>query len=243
MPDKIKELLRLLDEFEVVDLTHTMEEKMPTFPSHTKYFINRWLCPGDPAFLNIMIMGDHTGTHFDTPAHFVHDESDPVRRLCDQIEVTELSGRAIKLTFGPFPADNSTVSTADIKAWEAENLEIKEDDIVLFDYRWSKDKWKTVDLDSEVMENWPGLSDDAMDYLIGKKIRVAGTDCASIDSADGDGSKFPGHLKLLFKGILIIENLKNLDVLPTEFIFAAFPLKIKGAGASPIRALALVPKP
>jgi kynurenine formamidase len=92
------------------------------------------------------------------------------------------------------------------------------------------------------MDKWPGIDESAADYLLEKKIRVIGTDCASVDSADGDGFKFPAHLKLLVRGVLMIENLKNLSSLPTEFIFMGMPLKIKNAGGSPIRAVALIPK-
>lgn len=242
MSERISQFLDLMGTLEAVDLTHTMEEKMPTFPSHSKYYLNRWLSPGDPALVNVMIIGDHAGTHFDAPAHFVHDENSPVRKFADEVDCMALVGRAKKLTFGPFAPDNATVSVEDIRAWEAENTEICEDDIVFFDYQWGRDKWGPVDESNAFLENWPGLSKSAVDYLIEKKIRVAGTDCASIDSADGDGFVFPGHFELLGSGILIIENLANLHLLPSEFIFMAFPLKIKLAGGSPIRAVALIPR-
>lgn len=238
---KLDELVTLLGGFEVVDLTHTVENNMPVFPSHTKFFLNEWISPGDPAFLNMMVMGDHTGTHFDTPSHFNHDRSDPVRKTCHEIEPAALSGRAVKLTFGPFEADNCTISAGDIKAWEAKNREITAEDIVILDYQWAP-RWKLVTEGNEFMENWPGIDPSAGEYLLSKGIRVVGTDCASIDAADGCGFQFPGHLGLLVKGILVIENLTNLDKLPNEFLLVAMPLKLKGAGGSPIRAVALVPK-
>ena len=240
MSDRINQFLKLLGGFEVVDLTRTMENNMPTYPSHPKYFLNRWISPGDPAYLNVILMSDHTGTHFDASAHFLHDETSPIRKLCHEIDPMSMIGRAVKLTFGPFPADNSTVSASDIIAWEAENTELREGDIAVFDYQWA-DKWALVDDNNAFMEAWPGLSECAVDYLIGKKVRAVGTDCASVDSADGDGGKFPGHLGLLFRGILVIENLMNLHMLPNEFLFIGLPLKIKSASGSPMRALALVP--
>jgi len=241
MSGKINELIELLGNFDVVDLSHTIENNMPTFPSHTKYFINNWICPGDPAFLNSMVMGDHTGTHMDAPAHFLHDESDPNRKLIHEIDPMAISGRAIKMTFGPFPAENCTISAQDIKDWEAKNIEIAEGDIVFIDYQWA-DKWTTVDISNAVMEAWPGLDVSAADYLLEKKIRVIGSDCASIDAADGDGFQFPAHLKILTSGILMVENLKNLGKVPSEFFFVGMPLKLKDAGGSPIRAVALVPR-
>ena len=237
----ISQFLDLFNKFDVVDLTQTLENNMPTFPNHTKYFFNHWISPADPAYPNAMLIGDHTGTHFDTSAHFLHDESNPFRKFCHEIDPSAMIGRAVKLTFGPFPSDSSTISAQDIMAWEDKNVALREDDIVIFDYQWAA-KWALADRSNAYMEAWPGLSESAVDYLIDRKIRVAGTDCASIDSADGDGWKFPGHLNMLCKGILVIENLANLSSLPVEFIFIALPLKIKDAGGSPIRALALLPK-
>ena len=40
----------------------------------------------------------------------------------------------------------------------------------------------------------------------------------------------------------IIENLKNLELLPPFVLFVALPLKIKGGSGSPIRAVAYVPR-
>jgi kynurenine formamidase len=52
----------------------------------------------------------------------------------------------------------------------------------------------------------------------------------------------PAHDTLLKNGVLILENLANLNVLSGFFYFAAFPLKIIGGSGSPIRAVALVPR-
>jgi len=242
MSNRINQFLDMMKTFEAIDLTHTMEEKMPTFPGHTKFFLNEWVSPGDPAYLSVISMGDHSGTHYDAPAHFVRDPADPNYIFCEQVPLMSLTGHALKLTFGPFGPDNSTISAADIQAWERENVAIAEDDIVIFDYQWAGDKWCPVDERNAFLENWPGLDESAVHYLLEKKIRVAGTDCASIDAADGAGFVFPGHFQLLCNNVLLLENLMNLDKVPNEFIFMALPLKLKGAGASPIRAVALVPR-
>jgi kynurenine formamidase len=44
---------------------------------------------------------------------------------------------------------------------------------------------------------------------------------------------------VLEKGVLIIENLANLEQLPDLFLFVALPLKIRQGSGSPIRAVAL----
>ncbi len=65
-----------------------------------------------------------------------------------------------------------------------------------------------------------------------------GTDAMSLDRYSNEAH--PAHFAVLGAGCLIVENLANLHALPAEFIFMALPLRIKGASASPIRAVALV---
>lgn len=241
MMNKLEEFLKFMQGFDCVDLTHTLEENIPTFPGHTKFFLNEWVSPGDPAFLNIISIGDHSGTHFDAPAHFNRDEDDPVRKLCHEIDPMAMMGRAVKLTFGPFEATNATVGAGDVKAWEEKNRAITSEDIVIFNYQWSK-KWALVTKDDKFANKWPGLDGSAAEYLLEKNIRVVGTDCMSIDAADGCGFTFPGHLNMLRKGVLVLENLANLDLLPSEFVLICLPLKLKNAGGSPVRAIALTPR-
>jgi kynurenine formamidase len=241
MMDKLNQFLDLLRGFECVDLTHILEENIPTFPGHTKFFMNEWVSAGDPAFLNVISMGDHSGTHFDAPAHFNHDKADPARLYCHEIDPMALVGRAVKLTFGPFEAVNATIGAKDIKAWEAKNRAITPEDIVIFDYQWAN-KWRLVTEGSEFTDKWPGIDPSAAEYLLQKKIRAVGTDCLSIDAADGCGYAFPGHLDMLRKGVLVLENLCNLEKLPNEFALICLPLKLRDAGGSPVRAVALVPR-
>ena len=65
---------RLLDDIghhRIVDLTRLIEPGIPTYPTHPKYFQMRWCSMGDPAEMNQLVLGEHTGTHLDAPSHFV----------------------------------------------------------------------------------------------------------------------------------------------------------------------------
>ena len=71
------------------------------------------------------------------------------------------------------------------------------------------------------------------DYLIEKKVKIVGVDMASPDD-----EPFPVHKKLLGAGVLIIENLTNLDQLEDkDFTVYALPIKLQIDGA-PVRVIA-----
>ena len=88
------------------------------------------------------------------------------------------------------------------------------------------------------MEEGPGLSAEGAAYLIAKGVKVFGTDALSLD-AFGNAEN-PAHLAVLGNDKLIIENLTNLQMLPTHFCFIALPLRIEHGSASPVRAIALI---
>jgi kynurenine formamidase len=67
---------------------------------------------------------------------------------------------------------------------------------------------------------------------------LVGIDSPSIDL--GSDSRFLAHYILLNKGILVLENLCNLQkILGICFNLVVLPLKLKGATGSPVRAIAL----
>jgi kynurenine formamidase len=86
----------------------------------------------------------------------------------------------------------------------------------------------------------PGLSVEAAEFLAGKKVNAIGIDGPSIDI--GSDERFSAHKTLLAKGILIVENLCNLESLKHKgkFTLIINPLKLKGASGSPVRALAII---
>jgi kynurenine formamidase len=74
------------------------------------------------------------------------------------------------------------------------------------------------------------------EFLVQKKIMILGLDTPSPDNAP-----FGVHKALMAAGILVLENLTNLDRIPADqqFEVIALPLKIKANG-SPARVIARV---
>ena len=232
----VDHLLKIFGQSRIVDLTRRLEAGIPTYPTHPKYFQMRWCSMGDPAEMNQLILGEHTGTHVDAPSHFVR-EGDPARKSLDEIGLDQFIGRAVKLTFGPFPAENVQLSVDAIRKWESDNLALEENDIALFDFQWGS-KWAAGEAGFDFLDRWPGLSRSAAEYLAERKVKLVGTDCISLDPGDG-GDDLAAHLTLLPKGILILENVCNLSAIDTVSFFMALPLNIAGGTGAPVRAISV----
>jgi arylformamidase len=246
MPGQTNSLLSLqmplgkaLAAYDLIDLTRLLEAGIPTYPTHPKFFQMRWCSMGDPAEMNQLVLGEHTGTHLDAPSHFVREG--PARKHIHELPLDSFLGRCIKLRFGPFSSTNQQVTASDIRNWEKANVAVEAGDVVLIDFQWER-YWKPGAEGFAFLQSWPGLSADAADYLTAKRVKLVGTDCISLDPGDGGDGKLAAHYTLLPNGVLILENVSNLQKLPTLSFFMALPLKIDNGTGSPVRAVAFVPK-
>jgi arylformamidase len=103
---------------------------------------------------------------------------------------------------------------------------------VLICTQWSK-HWRT----DQYFENHPFVTEDAAVYLRDGGAVLVGIDSHNID--DTRTKSRPAHSTLLRAGILIVEHMCNLELLPaSRFVFNAVPPKFKGVGTFPVRAYA-----
>lgn len=232
-----RQLDQLLESRRVIELSHRMEAAIPSYPTHPKFFRMRWPSLGDPAEMNQLVMGDHSGTHVDATSHFVSEG--PARKHIDEIPLERFRGRALTMHFGPFEGANEFVRRAEIEAWERENVAVEEGDIVLVDFQWAS-RWRSVPEGFDYLEDWPGLHGDAAEHLRDRGVKAVGTDCISLDPGDGGGGELASHYTLLPAEILIFENLANLGEMPPVSYVLALPLKIAEGTGSPVRIVAFV---
>lgn len=201
---------------------------------------------------NWLKLGEHSGTHFDAPHHWLSGKDFPdgftdtldVQRLAAPVNVIDCSAQS--------DADPDFLLTAEIvKAWEAEHGEIAPGEWVVMRTDWDKrshDEELFLNEDPDPHEDGshsPGPSTDCIDYLLSKGIVGWGTQCIGTDA--GMAGKFsppyPAHNFLHRDNCFGLASLVNLDQLPPKgAILIAAPLKIENGTGSPIRALALVPK-
>ena len=212
----------------IIDLTLTISEKIPTFPGSPKpHFIEWEIIPKDGYNLELLFLSTHTGTHIDAPFHFVKNG-----KKIHEITPERLVNEAVLIRIGK--NSNRFISKIDIQNFEHKNGKIKNGSTVVFYTGWQKN----LNKEFYFTEN-PGLSVSAAKYLVSKKINMVGIDSPSIDL--GSDSKFSVHHILAKNNILIVENLANLNKIKSNsFHLITSPLKLKNATGSPIRAFGFV---
>ncbi|GAB4258628.1 MAG: cyclase family protein [Pararhodobacter sp.] len=195
---------------------------------------------------NWLELGEHSGTHFDAPHHWITGKDFPdgytdtlnVQRVVAPVNVLDFSAEC--------DANPDFLLTVDhIKAWEAEHGEIKAGEWVVLRSDWDKradSEAAFLNMDENGPHS-PGPTAEAVQYLIDKDIVGWGSQCIGTDagSAGGMTPPFPAHNLLHLNNKFGLASLANLDRLPPKgAILIAAPLKIVRGTGSPIRALALV---
>ena len=235
MQKSLASFLDLIDNLEIVDLSHILEEGIPKFPTHTDF--RHVACSNklDPATMFSVEMHEHTGTHVDAPLHFLSDKNDfnPLLHTVDVLPLRKFFGPAVVVSITPNP--DNLVTKLMLIEWEKENSEISSVRFVIFNFDWAS-KWKLGEAGAPYSRGYPGLSRDCAEYLVENGILGVGTDCIGLDAFESPD--IPAHDVLLRQNIYIFENLCNLSSLVGVFVFQGFPLRIRGGSGSPIRAVA-----
>lgn len=194
---------------------------------------------------NNFTTGEHTGTHFDAPVHWVTGKDLP-NNTVDAIPAAHFIGEAIVIDASrESAADPAFVLTADfIKAWEATHGAVPAKSWVLLRTDWSKRSGDDYTNRREDGAHTPGPDPEAMRYLIDQRgiigfgVETIGTDAGQAHLMD---PPYPAHTLLHGAGLYGLQCLENLDLLPpTGTVIVAAPLKIVGGTGSPLRVLAFV---
>ncbi len=184
--------------------------------------------------VEIVTLSTHAGTHLNAPWHY-----HPTMEWC--------IGRGVKLDFRHY-GDGYLVTAKDMEqAFRDMGHDLAEGDIVLVNT--GADKWWGK---PEYLLKGCGMGKEATLWLCDRGIHVVGTDAWSWDrplpliAKEFKEKREPsiiweGHFAGIEKGYCHIEKLTNLDKLPaTGFTFHCFPVKVKGASAGWIRAVAMI---
>lgn len=203
---------------------------------------------GDTWYWRTIRMGEHTGTHFDAPKHWVTGKDYP-ENATDTIAPGRLVGPACVIDkSADAAADPDTLLTvADIEAWEAVHGRIPRRAWVLMRTDWSKKATPAEFLGvAEDGAHSPGPSAEAIQFLIRERdIEGFGVETVGTDAGQAGGFEIPFPCHTLMHGAnkFGLASLANLDRLPaTGSVIVAAPLKLKEGSGSPLRVLALVPR-
>jgi len=212
----------------IIDLTLTVSDKIPTFPGSPQPSFIPWENVKEDGYnLELLFLSTHTGTHMDAPFHFLEKGA-----KIHEISLKKLVSEAVLIKSKK--KGGESITKIDIQKFEKKHGKIASFSSVIFYTGWQRNLQKKYYFTKN-----PGLSVSAAKYLASKKINLVGIDSPSIDL--GKDSKFSVHQIFAKKGILIVENLANLEkIKSSKFHLVVLPLKLKNATGSPVRAIAFV---
>ena len=211
-----------------VDLSHTIEHGMTTYPGLPGPLICDFLsreasrgryAPGVEFHIGRIDMVGNTGTYLDSPFHRYADGKD-----LSALPLSSLAGLEAVVIRGP-----ATGRAIDRAAFAGRPIGGK---AVLVRTGWDV-HWGTP----AYLEGNPYLTAGAAAYLVAEGAALVGIDSLNID--DINDLERPVHSTLLAAEIPIVEHLCHLGQLPDAGLrFSAVPPKVAGFGTFPVRAFA-----
>src|SRR5262252_2602419 len=239
---------------EVVDLTAPLSDRTPILHlpppfANTQGFalqeISSYDDRGPAWYWNNFSAGEHVGTHFDAPVHWItgRDGLD-----ISQVPPRQLIGPAVVIDKSRECAANPDflLQVSDVEDWQREHGPLPEGGWLLFRSGWdtrASDQAAFLNA-NETGPHTPGVSVELAQWLakeapiIGFGVETVGTDAGAAHSFE---PPFPCHSFLLGAHKYGLTQLANLSSLPsTGALLVAAPLPIVRGSGSPARVLALV---
>jgi kynurenine formamidase len=255
----------------VYDLEQPRYAGAPVFPSHAPGYVytlhrrhEEGLGEARTSASGMIYTAEHSGTHIDALCHQAEDlQLYGGRRVTSQLQtstgftelgvetLTPILRRGVLLDVARYrgvewTGSDQPVTRVDLEgACQQQNVTVHSGDALLIrtgnGARWN---------DPSGYLAGAGVGADGSQWLADQRVMTVGADNVAWDTVgvvDPDlHVSLPGHLILLVRhGITIIENLFLEDLARDqiyEFLFVCLPLKMKGATASPVRPIAIVPE-
>ena len=240
----------------IVDLTQPLGPDTPVIglppifassPGVSIEVISRFDDRGPAWYWNTIRMGEHTGTHFDAPGHWITGKDLP-DNACDTIPASRFVGPACVIDVSMEVERNPDflLLPEHVAAWETSHGRIPRGAWVLMRTGWSKRTDPKAFLNvADDGPHSPGFHASTSTLLahdravLGVGVETIGTDAGQAHTFD---PPFPNHAIMHGAGRFGLASLRNLDQLPAVgAIVIAAPLKIVGGSGSPLRVLAIVP--
>ncbi|MCS6953411.1 MAG: cyclase family protein [Bryobacterales bacterium] len=236
-----------IDPRRVMDLTYPYNAQTVYWPTAERFQWKKeaWgVTPGGYWYASAgFCTSEHGGTHLDSPIHFAEGKWStaeiPLERLIGPAVVVDIQAACEK-------DRDYRLTAADVRAWEKRYGRIRPGDIVLVRTGWGK-YWPDLKqyLGSDKRGDasglsFPGLSQEAAEVLVERKVSGVGIDTASLDY--GRSTDFIVHRILSAANIYGLENVAQLERLPPRgATLIALPMKIEGGSGGPVRIIAVLP--
>ena len=202
-----------------IDVTAPLHAGTPHWPDQPDVKLERVVSMADGAVCNVSMlhMSVHTGTHMDSPLHFVADgigmDQMPLDATVGPCRVVEVK-------------DKESIKVKHLKP-----LNLRKGERLLIKTINSKRCWK----DGKFVEDFVYISQDAAAYLVERGIMTVGVDYLSVGGFFKDGVETHHHL--LRACVWIIEGLNLSIVKPGKYDLLGLPLKTLNCDGAPARVI------
>ena len=239
----------------VIDLTQTLSPEFPQIslpPEMGQCWpfrieeISRYDERGPAWYWNNFSCGEHTGTHFDAPIHWISGR-ELANNSVDTVPVSHFVAPAVVIDCHEQVARDPDylLTVADIEQFEACHGRIPAGAWLLMRTDWSKRRdpadYQNYD---ETGQHTPGPSAEAVRFMTEERdVLGFGSEAIGTDAGQGFHLRppYPCHYLMHGTGRYGLQCLTNLDQLPpTGSVILSAPLKIQNGSGSPLRVLALV---
>jgi len=227
--------------YEILDLTQRLDEDDPVAPGGVPFSRKVLVDYPDGHRTHEFHVGDSTGTHVVAPSHSVEGA-----RSVDALRPEELVVPVVVLDVSAKAKDDPdyAISGNDIVDWEDAFGPVPVGGVVLAYTGWGA-KFANPEAylgkDDQGVMHFPGFAADAAALLVERDVVGIGIDTLSVDP--GQSVEPSAHQQLLKAGKLLIENLANLERLPTTgAILIVGVLPVTGGTQAQARVLALLPE-
>ena len=238
----------------IVDLTQTLRDDFPTIVLPPEFAasapirierISHYDAAGPAWYWNNLSFGEHSGTHFDAPAHWFTGRDRPLGTV-DTLPCEHMVAPACVIDCSAEAGvdDDFLLTRPQIEGWETRNGTIPQGAWVLMRTGWSERSGAAYANLRADGAHTPGPDAEAMRFLVHER-GVLGFGTETIGTDAGQGGHFeppyPAHHYLHGAGRYGLQCLTNLHLLPpTGAMLMTAPLKVHEGSGSPLRVLALI---
>lgn len=209
---------------QLYDISITLHGDTPPWPGDTPFSCEwPWLIArGDSVNVSSLTASPHVGTHADAPLH-VRDGWPGVQEL------------SLENFFGPALMVDVAEEDAEISLAALTRAVGREPEVALKRCPRLLLRTGSTIADGMFPSTWPVLSVHCARTLLRFGLTLLGTDAPSVDQKE---SRTLDVHRTIFDGSgAILENLDLRRVTPGEYELMAFPLKLLGTDAAPVRAV------
>jgi arylformamidase len=202
----------------LIDISILVNASTPEWPGDTPYSC-RWtwdMGRGDSVNVSCITTSPHVGTHADAPFHvdpsWQPSEALPLEAFNGPALVVDVSRASGPLSMAALGLAGDHVTSRRLLVRTGRSIAA-----------------------GTFPADWPWLADDTVAALLAGGLRLLGVDAPSVDSRDS--RTLDVHRALFSGGAVVLENLDLLAVSPGDYVLTAYPLRIGGLDAAPVRAV------